>query len=61
MHWGEWLDDAFVYCGKMVTADRKNKKIIINMAGFIKGIEVRMPSSRGPLEEKLTPAEMTEF
>ena len=45
----------------MVTADRKNKKIVIQMADFIKGTEVRMPSSRGRLEEKLTPAQMTEF
>ena len=31
------------------------------MADFIKGTEVRTPSSRGRLEEKLTPAEVTEF
>ena len=28
---GEWQEDKFVYCGKTVAADRKEKKVTINM------------------------------
>ena len=41
--------------------NRKQREILVNMKDFINGTEVRMPRSRGRLDEKLTAAEITEF
>ena len=57
--WGGWSNGKFVYCGETVTAFLQKKKIVIDVVDFIRNAEVRVPSSRGRLEEKLASREAT--